>query len=409
MPVAVSPDAVPPVFTGAVARPAARVDYVDALRVFLTLLVVGHHAWEPYAFSYMPPEIVLPGPPIPGVWAFLGVNAAFFMGLFFLLAGYYTPGSLERKGPAQFLYDRLTRIGLPLLMGLLLIAPLQGWMRMNLSPGLLRIGYWEYLTQGFFGIGGKPDGWPASQYWPQLNLGHLWFLQHLLIYAMLYAAWRLLAPPRWIGATRPAPPSHWMIFGYAVALAAATIIIRIWYPMNDWIALFGFIQMEPAHLPQYASLFVIGLVASHGRWIETMPTSRGLVWLAIGGGLALALYVLAGFRVLEPGTPVGGVGGIDLKWTLWEAFTATGLCVGLPVAFRELALGAGRAWRILARNAFAIYVFHFPFVLLVQWALMETLFPKWISLLLAWPLAVVVTVTFTNYVILRLPGLRRIF
>jgi peptidoglycan/LPS O-acetylase OafA/YrhL len=388
---------------------AARIDYVDALRVVLTLLVVGHHAWEPYAFSYTPPEIVLPGPPVAGVWAFLGVNAAFFMGLFFLLAGYFTPGSFDRKGRRWFITDRLVRIGIPILMGLLLIVPLQAWMRMNLSPGMLPIGFWDYYTRGFFGIGAIPAGWPVTEYWPQVNYGHLWFLQHLLIYALLYAAWRVVAPKRRVEVIRPAPPTDAMIFAYAVALAIASMVIRIWYPINDWISFLGLIQMEPAHLPQYASMFVIGLIAYRGRWFETMPARRGYGWLAVGLSLALFLYVMAGLGVIVPGVPTGGTGGIDVQGCIWEAFTATGLCVGLPVAFRELALGAGLVWRTLARNAFAIYVFHFPFVLFVQWSLMVAAFPKWVSLLLAWPLAAILTILFTNYVVLRLPGLRRIF
>jgi len=48
--------------------------------------------------------------------------------------------------------------------------------------------------------------------------------------------------------------------------------IRIWYPQDHWIAFLGFVQMEPAHIPQYASLFVIGLFAGPRRWLETMPT-----------------------------------------------------------------------------------------------------------------------------------------
>ena len=46
------------------------------------------------------------------------------MGLLFLLAGYFTPGSLERKGYASFLSDRFLRLGLPLLAFGLILGPL---------------------------------------------------------------------------------------------------------------------------------------------------------------------------------------------------------------------------------------------------------------------------------------------
>jgi fucose 4-O-acetylase-like acetyltransferase len=399
-------------------RPAARLDYVDALRVVLILLVVGHHSVEAYVARHVS-EIVLSDAPIPRVWAFLAVNAAFFMGLFFFLGGYFTPDAFDRKGMGRFIADRWTRLGIPLLIGVVLLVPLANWMRLTLSPGIVAfpfdMGYWHFFIRDFLGIGPMPELWPVRERWPQLNFGWLWFVEHLLIYAMLYAAWRAITPARVKDAVAPAPPTGRAIIGYAVALAAASFVIRIWFPINDWIAFLGFWQMEPAHWPQYASLFAIGLVAGRGRWIETMDRRRGLTWLAVGIGLSVFLYVMVGLGVIGDGAPSvasAGSGGVhlpDWKGCIWEAFTCTALCVGLPVAFRELAWGAGRLWRMLARNVLAIYVFHFPIVLALQWALTNTDLPKWSRLLLTWPVAVIVTVAFTNFVVLRIPGLRRVF
>ena len=41
------------------------------------------------------------------------VNAAFFMGLFFLISAYFVPSSFERKGTWTFLKDRFLRLGIP--------------------------------------------------------------------------------------------------------------------------------------------------------------------------------------------------------------------------------------------------------------------------------------------------------
>ena len=400
-----------PLAATASARSVSRLAHVDALRVVLITLVVAHHSVEAYVKAH-PPEIPLPDPPIMRASVFLGVNAAFFMGLFFFLAGYFTPGAFDRKGASVFLGDRGRRLGLPLLFGTVAIVPLAGWAHLALDPAVPPVSYWTYLTRYFlptgplhryfFGDVPKPGFWPEWEGWPPMNLGHLWFLEHLLLYALLYAAVRAFIPAD-RGSIAPNPPTHGAIAAYAVLLAAATFVIRIWYPQDRWIGFLGFIQMEPAHIPQYASLFVIGLLAGPRRWIETMPTRRGLAWLAVGVGLAALAYLWAAFATIR--SPDSG------NWVIctWEAFLCVGFCVGLPVLFRELAIGTGRLWRVLAANVFAVYVFHFPIVLLLQWALIGAPGPKLLRLIVTVIGAILGSFAFTNWVILRLPYARRVF
>ncbi|WP_181923822.1 hypothetical protein [Streptomyces inhibens] len=45
------------------------------------------------------------------------------MGFFFMIAGYFTPASYDRKGARPFLRDCLKRLGVPLLAFLLLYVP----------------------------------------------------------------------------------------------------------------------------------------------------------------------------------------------------------------------------------------------------------------------------------------------
>jgi peptidoglycan/LPS O-acetylase OafA/YrhL len=383
-------------------RMTARVDYVDAVRVLLIMLVVAHHSVEPYTVAN-PPELPLPDPPMPRVSVFLWVNANFFMGFFFFLAGYYTKSAYDRRGGGRFLGDRALRLGVPLVLGTLLFVSTTTWVHSVFDPAVPPVDWWTSLTRDFLGIGAKPAYWPATRRWPEFNFGHLWFIEHLLIWAVLYAAWRRFAPPPGGILRHNDPPSHLELVGYAILLALVTFGIRIGFPINRWIGFLGFIQMEPAHIAQYASLFVIGVYAGPRRWIETMPTRRGLLWLAIGGGLAILAYILAAASPTPGGDPNSIVASFE------EAFMCVGLVVGITVAFRELGLGAGRLWRLLARNVYAIYVCHYPIVILVQWLLVGTEWPKWLRLIVTAPIAAVLTVLFTHFVVLRLPGLRRVF
>jgi hypothetical protein len=76
-----------------------RIEFVDALRVVLIALVVAHHSVEAYVVKH-PPEIPLPDAPIPRLWAFLWVNAAFFMGPVLLSCWLFHSGCLrsQRRG-----------------------------------------------------------------------------------------------------------------------------------------------------------------------------------------------------------------------------------------------------------------------------------------------------------------------
>src|SRR5262245_8319359 len=302
------------------AAAASRTAWVDNLRVALTALVVAHHAVQPYAFHGLW-WVVDHAPPVPALGLFLWINASFFMGLFFLLAGAFTPSSIARKGTRAFLRDRAIRLGIPLLFGLFVMIPLLGYYAHLHNRSMGWISFPEYARHYFFGIGPRPTDWPDARF-PDVQFGHLWFLQHLLLYAVVYAVWRSFRP---VAAKSPgAPPGDATIALYAVALGLVTWIVRLRYPQDTWVALLGFIQTEPAHLPQYVSLFAIGVMAGRRGWLASLPAATGWRCLRVGVGLALLQCVRAAWT--------GTIHLNSLDTCLWEAFQCVGLCIGLLVA-----------------------------------------------------------------------------
>jgi len=47
------------------------------------------------------------------------------------------------------------------------------------------------------------------------------------------------------------------------------------------------VPLEVAHLPQYFSLFLLGIIFNKKKWLENIKTSTGLIYL----GFALAIFV----------------------------------------------------------------------------------------------------------------------
>src|SRR5689334_16615304 len=105
-----------------------RLWFVDNLRILLIALVVLHHTACIYsglpAWYYTEPPTS--GAVGLGLTVFLMVNQAWFMGAFFLLSGYFTPGSFDRKGSRAFLRDRLIRLGIPLVVFYFVLNPILG-------------------------------------------------------------------------------------------------------------------------------------------------------------------------------------------------------------------------------------------------------------------------------------------
>ena len=55
---------------------------------------------------------------------FIAINQAYFIGLLFLISGYFSPRSLDRKGPRRFVRDRLIRLDIPLVVFYFVLNPI---------------------------------------------------------------------------------------------------------------------------------------------------------------------------------------------------------------------------------------------------------------------------------------------
>ncbi len=339
--------------------PTPRLVFIDNLRVFLTMLVVAHHAGQPYGPTggawpiFNPERAAILGP-------FFAVNAAFFMGLFFLISGYLLPAAYDRKGPRQFLIARFQRLGLPLLFFSLAVFP---WVlyRLTAQSG----SFWAFVVQAYVR--------PLT-----IEVAHLWFLAHLLFYAVCYTLWRQAGGERKLLATvslrRLCAPGHGAILTYLLSLTVVTFMVRINYPIDRWVRLFGCLPTEVAHLPQYLSLLGVGIVAYRYSWLSQISRAQGFTWLRVGLGAALLRYTysLGGERLFLVDILAGG--GWDWRsavWSGWEATICVGLCLGLLILFREKVCFQGKFMQILSNNAYSVYLIHILIILYLQFAMAD--------------------------------------
>lgn len=151
---------------------AERVAYVDWLRVLALLGVFVIHVFSPFNpwdhWHIRSPERS----------RFLGavvvLMAPWIMPLFMMLAGTSAWYSLRRRSNAEYVRDRVTRILIPLIIGILVLVPPQVYAERRLY-GQFAGNFLEFYPRFFEGI------YPFGNF----SWHHLWFLVYLFAYSLL--------------------------------------------------------------------------------------------------------------------------------------------------------------------------------------------------------------------------------
>lgn len=365
-----------PAAAGVRAKSAARLLFVDNIRVFLTILVLLHHLMITYAGSggwdYQEGRQDFLTNAL-GSW-FCATNQAYFMGLFLLISAYFVPGSFDRKGAGRFLKDRLIRLGIPLIVYSWIIAPLFFYV---FNGAYLQMPYWGYFPGVYFSGGDL------------IGQGPLWFVEVLLIFSLIYVLWRLL------GKSRPADPTgeagfpgNRAIALFALLLGIAGFLVRIVFVMDEF--RFRPLNLQFPFFAQYIVLFVVGLVAYRRNWLLTLPDRTGRLWLIIAILLiSIWLPLMLALGATTDSLPLkGGLHWQSLVYALWESFVCVGMCIGVIYIFRRYLNRRGILAGSLVPNAYTAYLIHAPVIITLAVAVQAVmLYP-----LIKWALVAVVAV-----------------
>ncbi|MGD8969139.1 MAG: acyltransferase [Anaerolineae bacterium] len=384
-----------------------RLLYVDNLRTLLIIMVILWHMAVTYG--------------APGFWPyresradeltalvftlFSAINGPYVLGFFFMIAGYFTPGAYDRKGPGEFLKARMIRLGIPLLIYVFLIDPLVMY--------AIRISEW----------GGSASARTFWRFWKGHvssyrqrgpGVGPMWFVELMLIFIVAYGLGRLIVGAV-TGSSRDADqsgsigvPSNTTVGIFALSLGVVIFVMRIWLPIDSYFELLG---LPLAYVPQYIALFFVGVVAYRGDWFQRIPVAAAKLWLRIVLFLILVLFPIffALSGALEGNTdPVaGGLTWQSLVFSTWEELICVGFVIILLVWFRERFNRQGALAKAMSDSTFAVYFIHAPVLVLLALRLKDlSLYPllKWV---LVSPMAIVLCFVIA-YLLKQLPLVRRV-
>jgi hypothetical protein len=238
----------------------------------------------------------------------------------------------------------------------------------------------------------------------------MWFVEVLLIFTLLYVLWRYIS--RYLPTDQFLQegdmPNNLAITGFAVALGVVTFIWRIWLPEGSYFRSLG---LPMASMPQYITLFTIGIIAFRRNWLASLADDRARLWLWVAAGLVFVilpiLFVFTG--ALEGNTQplLGGFRWQSLARCLWEQLLTVGMIIVLTIWFRRRFNHQGRIARSMSASAYAVYFIHAPVLVTAALLFRDVSLHPLIKFAVVGPLSVALCFLIGHY-FRKLPLVRKI-
>ncbi|MCL2156602.1 MAG: acyltransferase family protein [Methanobrevibacter sp.] len=152
--------------------------FLDNLRWIIVLLLFPFHTFRIYSvfenfYIHGPPNLILNG--------FIIFIGPWFMHLLFVIAGISAYHSLQKRNSKEFLKERILRLFVPFVFGLILLIPIQTFFAEKFHNGFTGSYFSQMIT--FFTKFGDLSGYTGG-----FTPGHLWFILYLFLISIIALA-----------------------------------------------------------------------------------------------------------------------------------------------------------------------------------------------------------------------------
>ena len=377
----------------AVAAPRARARNaaLDRTRTFLTLVVLLHHAVIPYThFGHTDPKSWI------GFDMIVLATDSFFMAMFFFLSGLFVWPGLARKGPLEYLRDRLIRLGLPFAICAFTIIPIAYYaIELRQTPDQSFAAFWwNTITLG---------PWPS---------GPIWFLWVLLAFDVIASLLhqvspRLLDPINrlsLLGYERPTA-----FFAVMLAVTAALYIPgRVYYGPGSWFE-FGPFSVQHGRVLLYATYFFFGAGIGAANLTGGLLSAEGKLAKSSWGWMVTALipyclmWVLIYIKREILGNPVQLPDWYEATYGLFFATFSVAIMFTILAYFLRFMQSGRSILDPMQADAYGMFLVHYPIALWLQYWLFDFDIPAIAKAIVVFLLTVVLSWAATA-ALRRLPG-----
>jgi len=363
-----------------------RLLYVDNLRLMVIVFVVMHHLAVTYSgfgsWYYVEGTHL---DVLSTIWFafYLSFQQAYFMGLLFMIAGYFVAESYDRKDFGRFVGERFRRLVIPSLVYMVAITP-----------------FIEYVE-----LGNKWTGFSVTGFLS--GTGVMWFPVALFAFSLIYGLVRLIvrgpAPDSYRKQLEPTSAKAVILI---LIISVSAFLIRIVQPIGTSI-----LNMQLCFFASYIVLFIVGIIAYRNNLFAKISYRTGKRWLI--SGIALGFLAWLGLVILatKSGNTAALNGGLTWQsagYSVWESFVAVAMSIGLIAVFRKKFNHQSELVKTLSDNSFAVYMFHPPIIVAVTLLFSPiALYPivKWFVLCI---ICVPLCFAATHFVFRRIPLLKNV-
>ena len=374
-----------------------RILYLDNIRIYLISIVVLHHIALGYSGSGIwtinetPTDRISPFL----FFIFISINQSYFLSFFYLVSGYFLPGSFDRKGPRKFLKDRLIRLGIPLLFYIVIIAPLISYLVVTLAMG--KDVSFSQIVSVF--IKNR-----------KIFVGPLWFVEGLLIFSIIYFLFRIFKD-RFIPNVSFNPfentfPTNWAIVLSIIAIALGTFAVRLKFPVGNI-----FYHFQLGHFVHYSFCFLLGIIAYRGKWLDNLSDSKGKLWGIVAVITICFLPIAVALSIASGKTPdifLGGFSWQSFAFSVWESIACLSIIISLLYLFQKKCNQQGRLLKNMTHDVYTVYINHQLVITIIMAFFLHITFPTIAKFILVSLIGLPLCFILSHFVIRKIPYATRV-
>jgi hypothetical protein len=368
---------------------------LDRARTFLTLVVLLHHSVIPYThFGHTDPKSWI------GFDCIILATDSFFMAMFFFLSGLFVWPGLSRKGPLDYLRDRLIRLGLPFVICAFTLIPLAYYaIALRQTPDLsFSAFWWKTVTMG---------PWPS---------GPLWFLWVLFAFDIVASILYQLSPRLLDPINRLSLRARERPFEFFLVMLAVTEVLyipgRIHFGGNSWFE-FGPFSVQHGRVLLYATYFFFGAGIGAANLDRGLLSADGRLAKSDWGWIVAALvpyclmWVLIYIKREILGNPDPLPDWYEGIYGFFFAAFSVAILFAILAGFLRFKQSGWSFLDLMQPDAYGMFLVHYPIVLWLQHWMFDFDIPAIAKALIAFVLTVLLSWAATA-ALRRIPGANQV-